>query len=496
MHLSDILYEEEYTSSFSPEEVCFTRIASDTSELEAGVLFVCLEGARYDAHALASLAAGSGAVAIIAKQGKTVSVPEHLPVFFVRDTREMLAHLCNRFYRSAKKSAHLIAITGTNGKTSTLYLCGAILRAAGYSVGMIGTVDVLLNGQPLPLTESEYARVKTMTTPDPTVLYAIIARMETANADFILMEASSHALALGKLAALRFDFGIFLNLSSEHMDFHKDMESYLAAKASLFPLCDRAIFNADSPYSEEIIARTHTSAILCGERASADLRISDACARGIEGIAFELHTQKRCYAFESPLIGHFNLENAKMAVALALTLGIDEAVIASALKGFTGVPGRMERQTPSGYPFTVLIDYAHTEEALRRLLEALNECKRDGERTVVLFGCGGDRDKSKRSRMGTVAEALADFTVVTSDNPRTESKIAIIKDILRGMPNKAKRRVIVDRRRAIEYALANAKTGDVILLTGKGHEAYEITKGGILPFSERNIVAAYLQNHQ
>lgn len=495
MLLSDILYENEYTSRFSAKDVTFSRIVSDTAELEHGALFVCLEGTRYDAHALASLAVMTGASAIIAKEGKTVTVPPHFPVFFVRDTREMLAHLCNRFYRGTQKSTRLIAITGTNGKTSTLYLCGAILRASGYSVGMIGTVDVLLNGQPLPLTEREHARVKTMTTPDPTVLYAIIARMETANADFILMEASSHALALGKLAALSFDVGMFLNLSSEHMDFHRDMESYLSAKASLFPLCRRAIFNADSPYSKEIIARTSVPCLLCGEHENADFRTANAVANGVEGTAFELYTKNAHYAFSSTLIGHFNLENVKMAVALALSLGIDATTINQALQAFEGIPGRMERQTPKGYPFTVLIDYAHTEEALRRLLETLKACKEDGERIVLLFGCGGDRDKSKRDRMGTVAEMLADFTVVTSDNPRTESKIAIIKDILRGMPNKQKRRVITDRRRAIAYVLTHAEKGDVILLTGKGHESYEITSDGILPFSERKIVADFLQNH-
>ncbi len=503
MLLQDILHAGEYTpvaaSSPQPGDISFTRIVTSTAELERGCLFVCLRGRRFDTHTALPLIAASGAAAIIAEEGLVPPWDRETPLFLVSDTHATLSRLFARFYSIGQKKSRLIAITGTNGKTSTLYILAALLSAAGYRVGMLGTVDILLDGKPLPLTEKEAAATRTMTTPDPAYLYPILCRMADAGADFIVMEASSHALALKKLLPLTFELGLFTNLSPEHMDFHRDMEEYLSAKASLFLLCKKGIFPAASPYTPEILRRTKTSAVLYGtpeecelvrtavpEAALSAAHLSDKQAEGSIGGSFRLTWGKKVHTFHTSLAGLYNLDNAALAVTAALTLGLSPQEVAVGLSGFLAIPGRLERLTGSDDDITVLIDYAHTEAALRRLLEAVRPMSRG--RIWLVFGCGGDRDKTKRAPMGTVAEMLADMTVVTSDNPRTESPTAIIRDILRGMPDKTRRRVRVDRHRAITETVMQAQPGDTVLLVGKGHETYEINVRGIRPFDERAIV--------
>ena len=493
MFLSDILREGEYSSSQDPREIRFTRIISDTAFLEKDCLFVCLEGMHFDSHALASLAAAEGAAAVIAEEGHAVSLPDGFPLFRVRSTRSILAHLISRSLGESWKKSRLIAITGTNGKTSTLYLTAAIFKAAGYRVGCIGTVDISLDGQKFPLTPREEKAVKTMTTPDPAFLFPILCRMAEAGADYIIMEASSHALAQRKLDPLVFEAGLFTNLSPEHLDFHKNMKEYLSAKARLFPLCRLAILNADSPYADEIVRGREGKTVLVGHDMRADYYSYETFFRSSHGTSFTLKANNKNYRFEIPIAGSYNFENARLAAATALEMGIDAEDVRRALAEFQGVPGRLERLTDEHVPFTVFIDYAHTEAALKRLLLTVRDFRAEGERIVLLFGCGGERDSSKRAPMGTVAEYYADYTVVTSDNPRNENPCLIIKDILQGMPARERRHVRVNRERAIRELIQNAQPGDLIILSGKGHESYEITKDGIRPFDERAIVFEELQ---
>lgn len=496
MLLSNILSEGEYTSAHSPSAIEFSRIVTNTALLEKNCLFVCIQGQHFDTHSMASLAVSAGAVAIIAEDAKKLHLPEKFPVFFVKDTRATLSHLVSRYHGERWKKSKLIAITGTNGKTSTLYLTDAILRHAGYRVGTVGTVDITLDGKPLPLTKAEESAVKTMTTPDPMILFPIICRMADAGADYIIMEASSHALSQKKLSPLTFTLGLFTNLSPEHLDFHSNMEEYLRAKALLFPLCARAVLNADSPYSYEIMRRTGVKSLLVGSEPSCDYHTHDVVSKGSHGASFSLTYGKQTLRFNTNLSGIYNVENARLATAAALALGVDGEVIREALSAFKGIPGRLERLTDATMPFTVFIDYAHTETALKRLLQTVCAFRAPSERIVLVFGCGGDRDKTKRAPMGMTAEAYADLSIVTSDNPRSENPMAIIKEILRGMPDTARRRVIVDRERAICEAILNAKEGDIILLCGKGHENYEITADGIHPFDERMIVKHALSLRQ
>ncbi len=514
MLLQNILREDEYLP-VSPSvkasdigSISFTRIVTSTAELERGCLFVCLQGRRFDTHTALPLIAASGAAAIIAEEGCITAWDRETPLLLVKDTHAALSTLFFRFYGMEEKKSRLIAITGTNGKTSTLYILAALLSSAGHKVGMVGTVDILLDGKPLPLTEKEAAATRTMTTPDPAFLYPILCRMADAGADYIIMEASSHALAQKKLFPLTFEVGLFTNLSPEHMDFHTDMEDYLAAKASLFPRCRTGIFPAASPYTPEMLRRAKTSMILCGSQEDCDRvrsHVPDAAiaatalteelrTEGSSGGSFRLMWGKKAHTFHTGLAGRYNLDNAVLAVTAALLLGMERQAVAAALSNFSAIPGRLERLTDKDDDITVLIDYAHTETALRRLLEAAKEmCS---GRILLIFGCGGDRDQSKRAPMGTVAQSLADLSVVTSDNPRTESPTAIIRDILRGMPDKTRRRVKTDRRMAILETIREARAGDTVLLVGKGHETYQIGADGIRPFDERAIVRQALSSRK
>ena len=503
MLLSDILFDGEYTSSFSPSDVSFTHIVTNTADLQAGCLFVCLTGRQTDSHGLMALAAASGATAILAEDGKAQPLTSNTPVFLVADTHETVATLFYRFYGIGNKRCRFVAVTGTNGKTSTSFILAAILAKSGLSVGVVSTVDILLNGSPLPLTPKEEAATRTMTTPDPAYLYPILCRMADAGADVIVMEASSHALYLKKLFPLRFSLGIFTNLSPEHLDFHKDMEDYLSSKVSLFPLCQTALLNAHSPYTAEVLRRTSLPTVLCGTNEACEARldafvseklpkratVSEVRSAGSRGTTFCLTWQGERISCHTRLAGGYNMENAALAITASLILGIPIKTAAEGLSSVCHIPGRLELLTDVNAPFALYIDYAHTEAAMRRVLETVRQFRREGERIVILFGCGGDRDKSKRAKMGTAAETLADFSIVTSDNPRTESPTAIIRDILRGMPDRTKRRVIIKRKDAIEYAVAHAKAGDIILLLGKGHETYEITAQGTRPFDEKKIAA-------
>lgn len=488
MLLSEILYPNEYTSACDAQTVAFSRIVVNTAKLEKNCVFVCMKGRRFDSHSMASLAAAVGASAVIADENTRVNLPNEFPLFKVKDTRAILPYLISRSLGNTWQRSRLIAITGTNGKTSTLYLTDAILRHAGFSVGCVGTVDILLNGKPLPLRRDEEEAVKTMTTPDPIVLFPILCRMAEAGADYIIMEASSHALAEKKLLPLCFELGLFTNLSPEHLDFHANMEDYLRAKSLLFPLCRRAILNGDSPYAYEIIRRTGVKSLLVGADPTHDFYTNEVRYNGCNGTDFLLHYSRKTLPLSLSISGSYNVENARLAAAAALSLGIEERHVREALSSFKGIPGRLERLTAPDLPFTVFIDYAHTEAALKKLLSSVRSFKLPHERIVLLFGCGGERDRTKRAPMGTVAESYADYTVVTSDNPRGENPHTIIRDILRGMPDQKKRRVIVNRERAIRETVLTAKDGDIILLAGKGHETYEITAKGIRPFDERALV--------
>ncbi len=498
MKLSQLLYEGEYTSTVRAEEIEITGIASDTRAIRPGCLFICLRGSRVDSHTLLSLLEERSAAAAIVERGAPIPESIRIPLFSVSSTRAALAMVHSRYHGSPEKALTMVGVTGTNGKTSTATVLYSILRAAGYKVGLIGTAECRYEDRIYTLPEGdEGGRLRTMTTPDPDILYPMLRTMADAGVTHVVMEVSSHSLALEKISPIRYRIGIFTNLSPEHMDFHNSMESYAAAKAKLFSQCDTGIFNCDDPHAEDIIASATCTVRRAGVVWQGEYRATDIELRGSRGITYSYTAPGIRLRIRTPLPGSFSVYNTLLALTAAIELGVSPLSAAEALLTQTAVPGRLERLplTP-GTEFSIFIDYAHTELALRSLLLSVRSFRRAGERIVLLFGCGGDRDKGKRAPMGRIAEELADEIILTSDNCRTEDPKAIIRDILSGMQSPEKARVIVSRRRAIEEAICTAKAGDILLLCGKGHETYEITASGIRPFDERKIVAATLEKRK
>ncbi len=499
MKLSELLYEGEYKSRYSPEAIEITRIVSDTRALEPHCLFICLKGARFDTHTLIERIGEAGASAILAEQDALIPEGITVPVFLVESTRRALSFAFSRFYGCPEKQLTMIGVTGTNGKTSTATILASILTNAGYPTGLIGTAECVYNGSlyTLPREKDGDTRLRTMTTPDPDILYPILRKMVDEGVTHVVMEVSSHSLALEKVSPIRYRVGIFTNISPEHMDFHGTMERYLEAKAALFRQCEVGICNADNEYAAALIARSTCNIRTAGVAFAADVRATDIRLLGAKGILYCYTAPGMRLRVRSSLPGSFSVYNSLLALTAAIELSVPPLTAAEALVRPIAVPGRLERvELGRDYGFSVFIDYAHTEAALRALLVTVRAFCTEGERIVLLFGCGGDRDKTKRAPMGRVAEELADRVIVTSDNSRTEDPQAIIDDILSGMRDKNTATVIKSRRRAITEAILGARPGDIILLCGKGHETYEIGPAGVRHFDEREIVKSALEKRK
>jgi len=495
LKLSDLLYEGEYTSESNPETIHVQRIVSDTAELSPHCLFVCIRGAHFDSHRMMTYIAAARASAVVVERGCSFERIPSLPVFSVRDSRATLAHLWSRFCGNPQEKLHLIGITGTNGKTTTAHLLHAALMEAGVRAGLLGTVSCLLGEEPytLPNKGSSAARMQTMTTPDPDILFPILQHMRSRGITHVVMEVSSHSLQLAKVVPLHFDIALFTNLSPEHLDLHKTMENYVQAKSALFRQCTIGIFNADDAYAKGLITSAACRVIRCGTAPEHEYRAERIHTLGVDGVEYLFHSPEASFQLRLCIPGRFTVYNSLLAATAALQIGVPSAAIRRAFGQLQGVRGRMERLPLPTNEFSVFIDYAHTELALRNLLTTVRSFKKDYERVVLVFGCGGDRDKSKRAPMGACAEELADYTILTSDNSRSEDPRQIIKDILAGFNDKNKRRVITGRKQAIEHAVIHAQPHDIILLVGKGHEMYELTQSGKRLFDERKIVFEALE---
>lgn len=499
MKISELLLPGEYTAEGDLAELSVTRPVSDPRALHPGCLFLCLRGLRFDTHTLLKKVEEAGAAAVVVEKDVTLSKEPGIPILRVKNARATLALVFSRFYGSPEKELCMIGITGTNGKTSTSTILYHILRTAGIEAGLIGTAECRYGDRFYVLPEEEgdrSSRLRTMTTPDPDILFPILRTMADAGVTHVVMEVSSHALSLDKVFPIDFEVGIFTNLSPEHMDFHNDMHSYLQAKAKLFSRCRIGIINCDSDYAEDLILGADCRVLRLGVIWQGERRATDITLLGSRGIRYSYIAPGIRLKVRSPLPGSFSVYNTLLALSAAIELGVSPPVAAEALNREFCVPGRMESVPTDNEPFSVFIDYAHTEEALRALLRTVRSFRNPGQRIVLLFGCGGDRDKSKRAPMGAVAEELADRVIITSDNCRTEEPEAIISDILAGIRFPDRVTVIENRRRAIFTAILDAKEGDILLLVGKGHETYDIGKSGIRHFDERKIVAAALKKRR
>ena len=464
MILKELLQDIEYEGNADIE---INRIQSNSLKVEPGDAFVCIEGYETDGHKYAKDSSQKGAAVIIAMH----SVEADCPVVIVKDTRRVLALLCARYWGNPSKRFKLVGVTGTNGKTTTTYLVKTILENAGHKVGLIGTNQNMIGNKVLPASR---------TTPDSFELQKIFKSMADEKGDTVIMEVSSHALYLDRVYGSDFDIGLFTNITQDHLDFHKTMENYLAAKTLLFKMCKKGIINGDDERAGYVIKNATCPMTTYSIDKSSDVK-ADNVKMTEKGVSFDALGQH----YELKIPGKFSVYNALGAILICDALGVERNKIAEGLKIAHGVKGRAE-VVDLGYDFTVLIDYAHTPDGIENILKTVKGFAKG--RVIILFGCGGDRDNKKRPIMGKIASSLADFVIVTSDNPRTEKPSAIIDEIMVGIDKTKPYTVIENRRDAIEYAVKNAKKDDVIVLAGKGHETYQTIGKENFHFDEREIL--------
>ncbi len=461
-------------------DIDITGIAYDSRKVQNGYIFVCIKGLAQDGHKFAAMAADRGAAVIVAEDEVDVDIP----VIYTSNSRRMVAEIACRFYDNPSSKFSLIGITGTNGKTTTTYLIKSILENAGKRVGVIGTNQNVI-GDKVLLTQST-----TPTTPNALELQQLFAEMVDEGAEYVVMEVSSHALELDRVYGCNFDVGVFTNLTQDHLDFHVTMENYLAAKAKLFDLCAKGVVNVDDAGGRKIAETKKNCDILTvGINDGAQLR-ADNIKISARGDDFEIYINNDKYDMYLGIPGKFSVYNAMSAIGAAVCLGFDMDTIKTGLAKAGGVMGRVE-VVPTNTPYTVIIDYAHTPDGLENIIEAVREFAVG--RVITLFGCGGDRDNTKRAIMGEISGRLSDYTVITSDNPRTENPSVIIEQIVEGMKRTdGEYTVIENRAGAIKWVLDFAESDDVIILAGKGQETYQIIGKEKIDFDERVIVAQCL----
>lgn len=453
-------------------DVEITGIAVDSRKVQKGNLFLCLRGERSDGHDHAEEALKNGAAVIVAERSLGFGNEIILP-----DTRRAAASLYATWYRNPQKELRIYGVTGTNGKSSIVALLQSIYRQAGYKAAVCGTLGCSWEGHDYPSDN---------TTPMPEILYERLREMVNDGVTHLFMEVSSHALALERVSEIEFRYGIFTNLTPEHLDFHTTMENYAMAKEKLFLQSERCVMNLDDPYGKLAYQKYSLRSLGYGKTTQADCMLDDVLYRDLSGAAFTVQYQNQKHLFTTKLAGEYNLYNILAAVSVALSDGIDIRTVIKAVASFSGIKGRLECVYRGA--FTVFIDYAHTPDALMRVLTELR--KTSSARLRVLFGCGGDRDRSKRPVMGRIAQTIADDVIITSDNSRSEEVQSIIDDILSGMERIPSDHVTVihDRKEALRFAIESALPGDVLLVAGKGHEEYEINRSGKHPFSESDII--------
>ncbi len=454
-------------------------IACDSKKVGEDFVFVAIRGVRADGHKFIEEAIQRGARFIVVQRQVSASEDRNKKLIFIQvdDTRKALANLAARFYDEPSQKLKVVGITGTNGKTTIAYLLEAILKKAGFSPGVVGTINYHFKDK---------AVVAKNTTPGPLELQALLTEMLKERVEYVAMEVSSHALDQRRVEGINFHAAVFTNLTQDHLDYHLTLEEYFLAKAKLFQGLSPsalAIVNNDDPYGRRIKNFTPARFIGYGIDNPAEVVAIDLEC-DISKTRFKIKTDKQAISLESRLIGKHNIYNILAAAAFSLEEGIEAKNIKAAIEDFVLVPGRLERiETPAG--FSVFVDYAHTPDALFNVLTALRNVSQG--RLILVFGCGGDRDKTKRMKMGQVASELADYVFITSDNPRSEAPEAIIFDIIKGV-KKENYAVVVDRRQAIEKALGRAKEGDIVLVAGKGHEDYQVFKDKVIHFSDQEVV--------
>ncbi|MDD6214729.1 MAG: UDP-N-acetylmuramoyl-L-alanyl-D-glutamate--2,6-diaminopimelate ligase [Firmicutes bacterium] len=453
-------------------DIEITGIAIDSRKVQNGYVFICISGLEDDGHRYAKKAAENGAAVIVAEKPLDVNVP----LVLVENTKIEMANISAKFYGEPEKRLKLVGITGTNGKTTVSYLIKAMLEQTGKKVGIIGTNEILVGHEDVGI------RSTTPTTPNALELRQIFSKMVDMGAEYVVMEVSSHALDLHRVYGLEYEVGVFTNLTRDHLDYHKTMENYFLAKKKLFDISKTGVINMDDDYGARLLKSVPCKTLSVGTK-DADLRAVDIDIEA-KGVEFTAEFDSEKYTAKLAISGMFSVYNALCALGAAIALGLDIKTALCGLANATGVKGRLER-VPLDTDYSVIIDYAHTPDGLENVLNAVNSFKKG--RCIAVFGCGGDRDATKRPIMGDIGTKLADIAVITSDNPRTEDPKKIIDDIVAGVKG-GEYKVIVNRREAIKYALSIAKKDDIVLLAGKGQETYQIIGKVKNHFDEREIV--------
>lgn len=482
-------------------DISVCGISSDSRRVKNGWMFICVKGLHHDGHDYIDEAVENGAVFLVGEDRERLS-GAGVGFAVCENTRLAEALIWNNRWGDPTRNMKKIAVTGSMGKTSTVMILREILRSAGIKTGVITTIRAMAEDTVLDMGHNGGSSVShisgAMTTPDPEYFMGAAAEMNRLGCEVLIYEASSHAIDLHKTDAIVPDIAIFTNLTEEHLDYHGDMESYLSVKARLFRRAGLGIVNADDPYGAKLPDMVPETPFIKCSMVPDRLCEVDTCAlryssKGGEGIEYIYFSNLAVFRVKTPLICRHSVYNTMLAARCAIELGVDPLTVKEALASLKGVDGRMHRvETGVDFgenaPVSVFIDYAHTAAALESVLKSLCELREPGRRIFAVFGCGGDRDPGKRSKMGAVAQKYADFTVVTSDNARSEDPLAIISDILSGMGKGNPYVVIPDRSAAIRYTVEHADYGDIILLAGKGHEKYEIDRFGKKPFDEERIV--------
>lgn len=471
--------------------IALKGIAYDSRQVERGFLFVAIKGFKADGHEYIKQAVEQGAAAVVVE--REVDLPPGTAWAQVNDTRRALALLSARFFGNPSSRMKMIGVTGTNGKTTITNLVAAVLKAAGQKVGLIGTIHNRIGDRILPVKH---------TTPESTDLQKLFYDMTVEEVNACVMEVSSHALALHRVEGCEFDVAVFTNLTQDHLDLHQDMEKYLESKLKLFsglaaPGAERgakyAVINADDIYAARFKEAAGGTVYTYGVKGPADVWAEDIRVNA-RGVNFTVDGKWGRCPLNLKITGLFNVYNALAAFTASAAMGVPTAIIKDALENTRGVPGRFEL-VDSGQDFAVIVDYAHTPDGLENILKTARQISRGC--LITVFGCGGDRDRTKRPLMGEIAARYSDYAVITSDNPRTEDPLKIIAEIEAGVSQAAKKDSYIkepDRRKAIRLAVGMARRGDVVILAGKGHEDYQIIGTQKFPFDDRLEAAAALRD--
>ncbi len=486
MHLDEVMKNIEYRIVNVPEKFPLIQgIAYDSRKIEEGFLFVCITGFKMDGHQFVKQAMEKGAKFILAE--REVEVNPDVTLLITTDCRKALPVISGNFYKHPSRELNVVGVTGTNGKTTTTHLIQAILQASGKKTGIMGTLYARYEKEERNLGH---------TTPESLEIEEFMDAVRRGKGDYVVMEVSSHALDLRRVNEISYHSAVFTNLTQDHLDYHVTMEQYRDSKLKLFQglLPEKgnfAIVNGDDPFAADFIKACSVPCYTYGMKKDADIKAVNV-KTSLKGTRFTVKANGKQYQISMKLIGLFSVYNALAAISYALMEGVDPEIIVNTLSKLEGVAGRFE-QVDMGQDFTVVVDYAHTPDGLENILKTGRELAEN--RMITVFGCGGDRDRTKRPIMGRIAAEISDFCIVTSDNPRTEDPEAIINEIIAGVekvPNVHYAKII-DRRDAIQHALVMAKKGDLIIIAGKGHETYQLVKDQVLHFDDREVVREFLK---